>query len=101
MSTRMEQAAALAATSWRAFKIDPIWCMQYLFFMEKFLRGVPNFTAEQPLQFVIACGISRPDSLSPAVWCDGFDLILRLGWISKAVEKRQGSTCWNSLLKGE
>lgn len=87
-----------ASAEWPAFKIDPAWCLRYLELCDEFLRKHRTFCAEQPLVYVVNVGLRSSDKLPADCWCDGFDRLLRFGWMLPMPQRVQGSKQWMSLL---
>lgn len=87
-----------ASAEWPAFKTDPAWCMRYLELADEFLRKHRTFCAEQPLVHAVQAGLLVSDKLRADVWCDGFDMLLKLGWMAPLPTRLHGSKQWMSLL---
>lgn len=87
-----------ASAEWPAFKIDPAWCLRYLELCDGFLRKHRTFCAEQPLVYVVNAGLRSSDKLPTDCWCDGFDMLLKFGWMLPMPQRVQGSRQWMSLL---
>lgn len=98
MKPYVENALVTVAQSWPAFKIDPAWCMQYLDAAVQFLTEHRTFITSDLLTYAIARGVHRPETLRPDVWCDGHDMLIRLGWIAPLPFAADGSRDWMSLL---
>ena len=98
MTQHLSQALVFAATNWSAFKTDPVWCMRYLELAADFLTTHRTFTAELPLVHVMAAGLRQSDKLRDDVWCEGHDMIMRLGWAVPLQERLHGSKQWMSTL---
>lgn len=87
-----------ASAEWPAFKIDPAWCLRYLELCDEFLRKHRTFCAEQPLVYAIDAGLAPSSKLPADCWCDGFDRLLKFGWMIPMPQRVQGSRQWMSLL---
>lgn len=87
-----------ASTEWPAFKLDPAWCMRYLELADAFLHEHRTFTAELPLVHAVHAGLASSEKLPADCWCDGFDKLLRWGWIAPIPHTLHGSKQWMSLL---
>lgn len=87
-----------ASAEWPAFKLDPAWCLRYLELADKFLREHRTFCAEQPLVYISNAGLRSSDKLPTDCWCDGFDRLLKFGWMLPMPQRIQGSRQWMSLL---
>ncbi len=98
-NNELNRALVTCATSWPAFKHDPVWGMRWLELAAAWLHENRIFTAELPLVHIINnCGMRQSPVLSDDCWFDAFDRLVRLGWIVPIPQRLHGSKQWMSLL---
>lgn len=97
-ATHIANALGRVATDWPAFKRDPAWCLRYLELAAEFLMTHRTFTAELPLVHAVNAGLLASDRLRADCWCDGYDMLMQLGWAAPIPQRLHGSRQWMSLL---
>ncbi len=90
--SRMEQAVSVVSSRWSTYKRDPLWCMQYLYFMEAMLKACDALRAYETVVHGVACGLAT--GAADNRWAEGFDMLVALGWI----ERGEGVAVWDSVI---
>jgi len=83
MTTRMENALALADKCWeKANKANPEFVERYLELAEQLLLSKPMVLGDEFKDYCANNRLFRPASLHPNVWVSGVRALKSIGWIA-------------------
>lgn len=83
MSTRMENALALADKCWKkANKTNPEFVERYLELAEQLLASKPVVLGDEFRSYCNKNFLFRPSNLHPNVWVSGVKALRSIGWVA-------------------